>query len=326
MEKLSISGGFDWVDYDIDTSWEPNVTEYDNPAGFLIAKAKLFNDKLILSGGFRYDYYKVEVDEPSGRSEDDDNMSLNFGLAYLPVAYVKLRFNYGEAFVMPSADQMSADYFIWGTHYVGNPNLDPETSTTYEGGIDFSLGAFDSSFTFFHTDFDDKIEAVSRPNWVKTWENKEGATLEGIEAELSLDIAKLQGWNFGLKPYFSIVYLTKYEDDKTDDDLKYVAESTLSYGITLSDLYGFNAKFNFSYMGKQDVDDWESGLWPVPVVEKGGFTVADLSISKVAIKTERYGSLTLKGEVRNLLDKDYSYVEGYPMPGRSIYVGLKYIY
>ena len=325
-EKFLVTGGFDWVDYKIDASWEPKETEYDNPAGFFLTKIRLFNEELILSGGLRYDYYRVKVDKPSSGSEDDDNVSLRFGLAYLPIRYVKLRFNYGEAFVMPSADQMSANYFIWGTHYVGNPNLDPETSRTYEGGIDFSYGAFDSSFTIFHTDFDDKIESVVKPGWIKTWENKGGATIDGIEADLSFDIGAQMGWDFGLKPYFGIVYLTRYRDEETDSDLKYVSQSNLSYGITLSGLYGFNANLNFAYMGKQDIEDWESGVWPVPLIEKGGFTVADFSVEKTAIKTEKYGTLTLRGEVKNLLDKNYSYVKGYPMPGRSVYVELKYTY
>jgi vitamin B12 transporter len=62
------------------------------------------------------------------------------------------------------------------------------------------------------------------------------------------------------------------------------------------------------------------------VVEKGGFTVANLTVQKRLLGFSSYGDLSLRGEVNNLLDKNYAYVEGYPMPGRSYFVGVKYRY
>ena len=290
---------------------------------------ELFDQKLILSGGFRYDSYDVKVDEPKGRDESDDNVSLSFGVAYLVKDFIKLRFNYGEAFVMPAADQMAADYVVWGTHYLGNSGLSPETSRTYEGGIDIFYGSLETSLTYFYTDFDDKIEPVSKPGWIKTWENIGSATLHGIEGKISWDIARLFGWDFELRPYASFVYLPEYENNETHEDIKYVSDINASYGITLSDLYGLSATLNFAYTGKQNIDDWENvgpPTWTAPVIEKGGFTVADFTISKKLLNTQKYGDFTLRGEVQNLLDKKYSYVKGYPMPGRTIFVGLKYSY
>ncbi len=329
LNHFWLTTGFDWVSYDIDATWNPKETEYDNPAGFLLAKLKLLDDKLVLSGGFRYDYYDVKVDEPRGRDENDDNVSLSFGASYIIKDFIKLRFNYGEAFVMPAADQMAADYVVWGTHYLGNPDLSPESSRTYEGGIDIFYGPFESSFTYFYTDFDDKIESVSKPGWIQTWENIGSATIHGLEGKASCDIAKLFGWNFELKPYASFVYLPEYENHETDEDLKYVSDINASYGITLSGIYGLSANLNFSYTGRQKIDDWENvgpPTWTAPVIDKGGFTVADFTISKELLDTRKYGNVILRGEVQNLLDKNYSYVKGYPMPGRSIYVGLKYVY
>ena len=329
LDKLLVTTGFDWVNYDIDTTWSPKETEYDNPAYFLLAKLKFLDQKLILSGGFRYDSYNVEVDEPEGRDESDDNVSLSFGAAYLIKDSIKLRFNYGEAFIMPGADQMAADYVVWGTHYLGNPDLSPETSRTYEGGIDLFYGPLESSLTYFYTDFDDKIESVSKPGWIQTWENIGSATIHGLEGKVSCDVASLFGWDFELKPYASFVYLPEYEDNETDEDLKYVSDVNASYGITLSDLYGLTANLNFAYTGRQKVDDWENvgpPTWTAPVIEKGGFTVADFTISKKLLDTRKYGDFTLRGEVQNLLDRNYSYVKGYPMPGRSIFVGLRYKY
>ena len=72
--------------------------------------------------------------------------------------------------------------------------------------------------------------------------------------------------------------------------------------------------------------DFESGNWPAPVIEKGGFTVASLTVSKKILDFEKFGNVTLKGEIKNLLDREYEYVQGYPMPGRSFFIGLRYDY
>ncbi len=324
LKQITATAGFDWVDYDIKATWNPKKTEYENPAGFFLVKGRLFNDRLILTGGLRYDHYEVKVKEPAGRTEDDNHTCFRAGAAYLLGKYLKFRANYGEGFVMPAADQLAADYVVWGRHYVGNPSLDPEKSKTYEGGIDFFYKALAASATYFYTDFDDKIVVASGPGGERTWENHGGATIKGLEGSVSYDVGSLFGWEFELKPYANFVYLFTYEDDDTREDLKYVSDWTASYGITLSGLKGFSGNLNFAYTGKQKVDDWESGIWPTPVITKGGFTVADLTASYKIFENKKYGNLTVKGEVRNLFDKDYAYVKGYPMPGRTFYGSLRY--
>jgi vitamin B12 transporter len=53
-------------------------------------------------------------------------------------------------------------------------------------------------------------------------------------------------------------------------------------------------------------------------------TVASLTITKTLLSSDRYGKLSLKGDFTNLFNADYDYVKGYPMPGRSFYLGLRY--
>ena len=36
------------------------------------------------------------------------------------------------------------------------------------------------------------------------------------------------------------------------------------------------------------------------------------------------GSISLEASISNLLDASYSYVEGYPVPGRQYFLGLRY--
>jgi len=326
QEYLLLTTGFDWMNYRTkDDTYSPKNTEYDNPAYFLLAKTRLLDKRLIFSGGLRYDKYEVEVRKDEGGKEDDNNLSPRFGAAYLLTDYIKIRANYGEAFRMPSADELAANYPGWFGNYIGNPNLNPEQSKTYEGGLDFSLASLNLSFTYFTTDFKDKIQTKSLPSGDTTWENVGEAEMSGFEGELSYDIGTLFDWDFQLKPYAGFVRLTKYKDTETDEDLKYISDWNVSYGITLSNYNGLSANLNIAYVGKQDIDDWRAS-YPAPVIEKDSFSVANLTISKKIVDTENFGDFTLKAEIENLFDKDYEYVNDYPMPGRSFFLGLRYDY
>jgi len=326
-DRFLVTAGTDWINYDIDTTpWPPQKSEFDDIAGFLLAKGKFYDDRLIVSGGLRYDTYEVEVKEPAGRTEDDQSVIPNIGLAWLPMEFLKIRLNYGEAFVMPDAEQMAANYNSGGTQYIGNPDLKPEESRTYEGGVDVCYETLNGSLTWFYTDFEDKIESVAKPGAIKTWENIGEACVTGFEGEINVDIGYLLNWNIELKPYLNFVYLTKYEDEDTGEDLTYTNKMNAAYGVRISDHEGFSGYINFAYTGKRKINDWESSPWIGPVIELGGFTVANLSLSKKIIEVGKWGGLTLKGDIQNLFDTDYAHAKGYPMPGRRFFVSLRYDY
>jgi len=321
-KNILLTAGLDWVNYETkDSEYSPHNTEYDNPAGFLLAKARLFDQKLIFTGGVRYDEYEVDMKSEGGK-ESDDHTSPRIGVAYLLTDWLKLRANYGEAFRMPTAQQLACDMNMWSVHYVGNPNLKPEKSGTYEGGLDFSYASFNAGFTYFHTDFKDKIESYTTGGGDTSYRNLGKAEIEGFEGSISYDIGMLFSWDYQVKPYVSFTCLTKYKDKEANEDLKYTSDLNFSYGITVSDLDGFSANLNLAYTGKQNITDYEGSTYAT--ITKGSFTVANLTISKRILDAGKFGSVTLRGEIQNLFDEDYEYVQGYPMPGRMFFLGLRY--
>jgi len=42
------------------------------------------------------------------------------------------------------------------------------------------------------------------------------------------------------------------------------------------------------------------------------------------IFASKYGKLTLLGEIRNLFDRRHEHVLRYPMPGRTLLIGMRY--
>jgi len=324
-DSFGLTAGFDWLDYDVESTMSPMKSGYENPAAFLIAKTGLLDDTLILSGGLRYDSYDVSIENDEGSDESTDNMTGSAGIAWNLGESVKLRVNYADGFRMPSAGELAGYYpYYGGGFYEGNPDLKPEKSSTFEGGVDIVSGGFASSFTYFHSDFSDKIQETALPSGNITWENIGGATIAGFEGELSLENRfSLAGTDLSVIPFFSFTWLTEYNDDETGDYLLYTPEWNTSGGIRFHEAHGFKGAFTVSTFGKNHIQDYVTS-WAGEVVTKGSFTVASLTLAKTFTFDEAFDrSFTIRGEVENLFDRQYEYVNGYPMPGRSFNLGLR---
>ena len=326
-EIAHITAGVDWTHYAISNTYSVTGKEntYENPAGFVLAKTNLMDDRLILSAGGRYDSYEVESDK--SKTKKENNWSTSLGAVYKFLSGCSVRANYAEAFRMPTADQlfMYNDYSSWGMGiWSGNPDLDPESSKTYEIGLDYTKNSLTSGITYFHTNFDDKIGyAYDAPADVTRYENIKGATISGIEANLQLDIGAMLGWAWELSPYGSFTYLTEFTDDDTDKDLQYTPEWTASCGLKFNRAeIGFSSRLNLSYIGQQDITDYEK----TGAKTLDRYTVADLVISKRLFSFEKYGAVSIKAEITNLFNESYAAVQGYTMPGRTFYAGLRYAF
>ncbi|MCW5213472.1 TonB-dependent receptor, partial [Desulfobulbus sp. TB] len=321
-----LTGGIDWLDYEVENTWTPNKTTYTNPAVFLLGKTTFPDQGLTLDIGLRYDSYEVEVVEPAGRNTDADHFTPKVGLSWMVTEQLKLRTQYAQAFMMPSADQLAANFDSYGSRVVGNPNLDPETSSTYEAGLDYSHNSFNAGFTYFHTDFEDKIITDYLGDGSKTWKNLGDVTISGVEGEFSYDLGVLMDWEWEVRPYFNITLLTKFEDESTGEDLRYVSGTTLAAGLVVSDGDGISCRLNVAHAGEQDVEDWESGAYPTPVITLDASTVKNLTTSWRFYEDDQLGAFTLQGKFDNLFDKDYAYIKGYPMPGQSFFASLRWNY
>ena len=118
-------------------------------------------------------------------------------------------------------------------------------------------------------------------------------------------------------------YLAEYKDEENDTDLSYNPEWTASFGIEFAKPeIGLSSRLNFAYMDEQNITDYE-GTGDTTL---DSYTVAHLMISKDLFSSENFGRLMLKGDIANLFDEDYAVVQGYPSPGRTFYIGVKYTY
>jgi len=139
----------------------------------------------------------------AGRHSADSLVLGSAGLVWTPVKRLALRANVSQGYIYPTLGQLFLTTTGGGTTLVGNPELAPETSTTYELGARYAAGATVLDATLFHARAKDYIATVSS-GATGTYRNVDAARSLGLElyAEHSL-----RGW--GLTPYTSFAAMRR---------------------------------------------------------------------------------------------------------------------
>jgi len=336
--RVIIGGQWDRIEVDSSRNtgapYNPN-SKYDTYGVFTEGRLSLLNKKLLLSAGLRYDYFENEILPTPGitslkpRKEDLEHITGRGGLVYKLTDSISLKGNIGTAFRAPAPDELATDYTSsWGTRYIGNPNLKPEKSTSYDAGIEYSKDLLKGGLTFFHTGFKDKI--LSYYDTVlaaQTFKNVEGATLQGIEANTSYDVGLASGLTISIEPFTNITYNTQYsskdelEINKYGKTLLYTPKWTGAFGIRTGK-EKWDVRLIANYTGDEKVQDWNSSSPTYgKAIDKGDFTVVNLKGSYRPIK-----DLEITASIENLFDRAYEYVLGYPMPARTFVGGVKWLF
>ncbi|BAT71045.1 peptidylprolyl isomerase [Thermosulfidibacter takaii ABI70S6] len=313
--------------------YSPNAA-YDNYAGYI--QTELFYSKLYVVAGVRYDYWNEEL-RPTQRmvlkedEEDYDHVTWRIGASYFLTDWLKVRAAVGTAYRTPTADELSGYFKRPWQKIVGNPDLDPEKSTTYEAGVDIFKNSLKAGVGYFYTNYRDRISG-GYPTCVDgdcswtTYKNVDGAHIGGVEFYGQYDFGELFNLPFIIKPYLNgVLYTTmkikdkKYADELGTDQIPYISKWNLTGGLDLELPEKASLDVSFFYVGKQKVQEWN---WFKPnvgeAVNKGGFTVFNAKFTVTPCKHARFFI-----GVDNVFDKNYSFVKYYPMPGRAIYTGIE---
>ena len=139
--------------------------------------------KLVFTYGLRYDH-----------PEDyDDNLSPRGYLIYMPNRNFTVKGGVATGYKAPTMLQsapVDIHLNITGEIYRGNTGLKPEKSTTEEIGFYYhNEHDTDAHLTFFHTDFQNKIDLSDAVGGVRTYENVGKARIHGVEVGTKFAIA-----------------------------------------------------------------------------------------------------------------------------------------
>jgi vitamin B12 transporter len=258
-----------------------------------------------------------------GRLDDNEAFG-TFGTYRAAASYgwsgTKLRASVGRSFKAPTFVENFATGFA-----VGNPDLDPEQTFSWEVGLEEIL--FDGRLTLRGTYFDQTFEDLIQfsftevPNFVNIAE----ADASGFEGEVTV------------APVSGLFLSSNYTHLKTEvigagfdsgdgatfvEGARLLRRPTTTINATASYRGWDRGTFNLVVNHVGDRDDRDFGSFPATPVVLPAYTTVDVS-AQVDLLGQRSTPLMLTGTLRveNVFDEAYEGAFGFPVRGRTVYLG-----
>lgn len=275
----------------------------DHKAGFAQAEVALLDQRLLLTPGIRYDHHEFFGSELSPR----------LYALYKLSDRVNLKAGYGHAFNAPTAKQISPGYFAaTGPHqFFGNPEVKPETSDTYEIGVEYFGEKITAKTFYFYSDIKDLIAynqiGQMGPTRLFEADNINKARIQGVETELSFELPH----NLHLSTGHTWL---DAEDRDTDEPLdgrpKHSVTAKLKHRFAP---WGLNSTLRYHYVGRQYYQD-------------GADRAPGYSLWHAAVEKSLTKQISIQLGVDNIGDqrlRDKAEVFPYDERGRFVYTSLR---
>jgi hemoglobin/transferrin/lactoferrin receptor protein len=314
------------------------VTDFTLGGIFVGDEIALADGLVTLFPALRFDAYKLDAsDDPllptfAGADQSDERFSPKLGAVVKLSEAVRIYANYATGFKAPSPSQVN-NFFenpMSGYISVPNPDLRPETSSSFEGGIRYGGGAFSASLTGFYAEYDDFIDQIETTGqefptpgspWVYQWVNLTGAEIRGIEARADVRLAE------GVTLRAAAAYADGDEilEDGSKVPLASVDPFSVVAGLGYSAPGGrFGGELVATHNARKSLASTE-GVCASECYRPGSFTILDATVFwRVA------EMLTLRAGVFNITDEKYAYwsdvrgladtspaTDAYTRPGRN---------
>jgi outer membrane cobalamin receptor len=258
-----------------------------------------FGDSFILILGDRYDKHSEYGSKWSPKASA---RYLNAGSGTI------IRASIGNSFRAPTLNDL---YFIdaFGDH--GNPDLRPESAVEYEGGIEQPLGAGNSiKFTAFNRRVHDLIswESATPGSFTYTPTNIGRARISGTETELHFVVSQILSGNINYALTFPVDETT---NDRIFSDASHIPAQRLGGTLWLS----LDSKTSLSLSGQSVRNYVEPGTpkWDYYTLDG---KITDTVVSQKNLKIQVFIGL------KNIFNRQYETVQGYPMPPQEFYGGM----
>jgi iron complex outermembrane receptor protein len=320
--------------YNEDHFWKPSAYPRDSGAEgaqtfwspFINADLRLFNDKLIINGGVRYDW----ISNAEGRSWDNKpegalnpfntgypktnwkNCSPKGGMVFHPDDKTAIRASGGTGFRAPSLFELYKIHSRSGGTYlrVANPDLKPERITSYDVGIErYFTDKLKARVTFYQSFAHDYIgEELTDSYTVTTGKGKNAKTtvynqyqlkniskvgIHGLETEVEWQARK--DLTFFGNYTFNV---SRVEADITQPDLKgnYLPNEPI-HKIHAGIWYKNPQIINVYLLANYYIDMYYDTL---NTYKTGGYFTMDASLSR-----QFFDRTTLTLDLENIFDRKY---------------------
>ncbi len=314
---------------------------------FLQDQISFFEDKLVVTPGIRYDSFtaKPETDATYTTEFDEhesDKWTARLGTVYSFNDNQSLFAQVSQGFKAPDLVQLyREDSASWYRGYVtiANPDLDPETSNSYEIGFrsqgswgNFEVAAFYNDYKdFINTKTDDIIfngQTVSATQY----QNIASATIKGVEARASVWLDQVSSAPLGSSLQVSLAYADgegRNKGEDSDTPIDSVAPLKAVIGANYDAPEGnWGSAVNWTLVASKDSKD---------IADETDASTAGFGIVDINGYYNVNNKLTIRGGIYNLTNKEYSlwedirgrsqtttYLDRYTQPGRNFTVSATY--
>ncbi len=267
-----------------------------------------------VGGEARYTLNGLTLNGSVRRDDNDDQfgdaVTWRLGAAYALPTTTRVRASIGRGVKNPTFTELFG-FFPDAFGFIGNPDLDPERSTSVEVGFDQRVGPLEGSVTLFRAELEDEIVTVFNPDFTSSPANLDGDSVRrGVEAAASWAVTP------GLSARGHVTYIES-ENDQDEDEIR-VPGVTASLALDWRSVSknGLRAGLALDYVGEQD--DLFFGSFPSTRVTLDDYVL--LSLTGEYPVTDR-AALTFRGE--NVLDQDIEDVLGFNQPGVEVLFGVR---
>ena len=205
--------------------------------------------------------------------------------------YVKFLGSYSTAFLAPSVQEL---YASWG-----NVDLEPQESTTYEGGVEYKYNSLVLNAVYFNRDVENIIAYNST---TFKMDNFGDTTIKGLEFTANYSVTKDLQLN------------ANYAYTKNDDLAIRIPKHKINAGVNYT-YKATNLGLNYQYVSDRDDTDFRS--WPSVNTVLESYSLLDFSANH-----KLNDNIRLMFNVSNIFNEDYQEVLGFSTRGRNFKFGL----
>ncbi len=206
------------------------------------------------------------------------------------------------------------DLFYSGPTNIGNPNLKPEKSITYEGGLKIGFPGFSSHAGIYHRRGKNLIDWV-RENEAAKWQAQNLTRINSSGFELNGDFFPGKIWNNDL-------FITKVGINYAFNEQSKTESKLLSYYVLDNLKHKFDLEIDHKIYGKLKAS------WRISYQDRNGMRTKTESYQPFWLVNARLMWKTPSTEIyatgANLLNKKYYDMGTVEQPGRWICIGINH--
>ncbi|MEM9170681.1 MAG: TonB-dependent receptor [Pseudomonadota bacterium] len=283
--------------------WVPE-TVFVSVAPFFQLDQQLFNDRVLISGGLRHEFAKLDVDDfttifssgatpVAGGSPDFGETLFNVGASVETLEGVKVYASYAEGFTMPDVGRVLRAVNTPGQDVDTLLDVQPIIADNIEVGLSIDRGGFSANIAYFwsESEFGQRLFANAQ-NIFEV--RREPTEIEGLEiaAEYEFSDRLLIGGNYATLEGRS----DQDGDGQIDEDLsaENISPDRLNLFVSAAPLPRVSARAQLSYFFDRTFNDASTAT------DFDGYTLVDLA---AGYQFDNYGRIDLA--LQNAFDEDY---------------------